>query len=842
MPMNLIPTHACAIVLYGREACARFEALVEYFSGILEPRAWDQFLFILIDRQSPPLPALPAEPRVALMRSCWQMDIDTLQSAGKPEEIITGLRNRIHKNNVLLQCVCAAYEDLPAPPEALLAWLDGIQQEFTPGTIRTIAYLLLRDDQSARQRQSVWAQAFADHTAAFPYLYLLSDCASDTSTVSPSSLWHAVYGELLANSATCRTLSTGVLFSLGLSTLNANDGELTAIRRDFLSCLLRERASRTITRQEGWEMLTHSQTRCPEPDGPEMGLALGKWLDTIVTGQIVLPNEAERSNLRLFAGFPQAPPEQLENGIQRFYQANNGTREASGQAALRYAEQYVLGVLETLGCINNTPGFPLALFTQIEDSLAGLAAAPIRSYQPEKQPPRRFPPRAKRTQAAMLCHAIEAECERVLLAEQVRCYAAAFRQAFGKVRSFILAAGALRDDLEKDRVPSGTIDPLLEKYKHYTATVRDTVEARGERLVQGAPQLTLFGPDGTPEMDHWRQIIDYGVEALRCALPAVCAGSFCQTVHWECSAREGLNQFFGEYLGESKRMLCEPADVSGTPQSLYFSDAALSGHPWFDRARNDTVVAHNDNVERVDLFPLQKDLDWYQHHNRYFLPGSPSSSAASGLTRLWNGEPATPPAQVTSPKFSDTNSAPTDAPADTTPDHRLAIMVDHGRHVLVWEWENGVESAVVSIFYKNLRVQNMVYTVEQYNAPVGGLPNGVDVTDGLPYGPVRVEIKSSKGLYAAKTLAGRKNEVRYRFESARDRLALVLEGTPSDICKLALRVPRPGDTDKVVYYPLSIWESSAQLRIKGLQHVDPANCLLDTLPGDAYPTVHATPC
>jgi hypothetical protein len=839
LPNMFMPANPCAIILYGSEACARFGALVEYFNGILELPAWNQYLFVLIDHQPVPQPSLPPEKSAILLHNCWQLDINTLPGVGKPVEMIAELRNRINRGVVLLQCVFAAYEDMPSPPDALLTWLDSVQHDFTPGATRTIAYTLLRDNADAYARQNDWAQAFNNRAQGFPYLYLLGDHASDASSVSSANLWHAICGELLANSVTSRTL-TGGLFSLGLSTLNANNGELTAIRRDYLSQLLREQSSRLITRQEAWELFTRTQSHCPEPDGPNLELALKTWLDNLVARQTVLPSEVERNNLRLFAGFPQADLSVLEKGINSFYTVNNGTKEASEQAATRFAGQYVQGILDTLSLRYNASRFPLPLLSQIEDALVRLAATPVRAYSPVIPPKRGLLPRAKRAQLAKRCLAIEAECERMVLSEQLRCYAAAFKTALGSIRVFVKNASELGSSLEKDRVAGGAVDELVQKYKQYSSIVRDTVETRGDRLLLGAPQNVLFAPDGKPDMECWRQLLDYGTEALLRTLPAECAGSFCQTLLWECTAHEGLNQFFGNYLRESKRILLEDSDITGTSQPQYFADVALAGHPWFSKSQKETVVAHNDNVERVDLFPLMKNLSWYIQHNRYFMPVSQTAVATSGLTRPWESDTVAPPAGFASGVPTGIPPKVTDEPPEEAGDHRLSIMIENGRHVLVWEWESGVESAVISVYSKTHRVINIVRTVEEFNASIGDLPNGVDVTEGLPYGPVRVEIRSSRGLYATKVLTGKKNEVCYHFETLRGRLTLVAEGAPTDLAKLALNVPRPASIGKALYYPLNVWDpSESSVRIKGLQLINPTSCFLDALPGDAYPTVRA---
>ena len=51
--MQFVPSHATAVILYGREACARLGDMLRHWDAILGRDDWREYLFVLIGDDPP---------------------------------------------------------------------------------------------------------------------------------------------------------------------------------------------------------------------------------------------------------------------------------------------------------------------------------------------------------------------------------------------------------------------------------------------------------------------------------------------------------------------------------------------------------------------------------------------------------------------------------------------------------------------------------------------------------------------------------------------------------------------------------------------------------------------
>ena len=823
-------------MLYGHEACERFAQLAEYWSTILDAQDWGNFLFVLIDRQQEK-PALAPKLEMRLSSNCWQISMDALRNAGKPAEIITEIRRRIHDGYILVQCVCTMADD-SAEPEHLINWLKSLQEDFVAGTAQIITYLMLRDFQGSGARQKAFGKAFAASKEFFPYLYLLSDCAVDQSAVPEFSIWRALYGELLANHSVLRVLAGGSLYSLGFSTLNANNGELNGLRRHLAGRWFLEQALQDMKHTDVWKILTGDEFSFPGMEAHELRSALRNWLDSAVGQRAVFPDAAERKNNRILTGLYGKSPEKAQAHIKHFYQLNGGSMEAAKAAAEQFALEYRKSIALKLRRTVNVPGFLPQLLERVTTELIALSG--------EKQEPlippwvnRRFLlPRSRRKYFDQYLGAVEKAYERALRSRQTALYAKAVADVLAGIHSFIEEASGLNALLSKELLPDHVYETFAGKYEKYVGHVQDIILRRPDHSELAGPGESFYDEAGAPVIAAFQAAIQSDAEKLREYLPRECAGKFCQTVYWEYGTQERLHDFLNRYLSQSKRMFFEPADAPDNPHPLYYTDKGLAGHPWF---QNKTVIeAENDNVERVDLFQLKNGLEWYLDNNRCFRPENEAPESVSELKRMFG----TVEARAYNAAEEKAESAcgirhDSLSPAPEAPEHNLAIHIDGKRHVLIWDWDASSPSALVRISQNGQVTATINCSSDRFYSPVGSSPNGIDITDGLPYGGITVEvISSNRRLYARKQMAGRRNRVTYRLECAKGDAALSVQCSSADLSALALKAFRAGGGENAVLYPLSAAGGGPSHRFAGLKLGDLSRCSLIPSPEEQFPTVY----
>jgi len=822
----LTPSYTNAIILYGQDACNRFEGMVDYWTTILEPVVWNQFLFVLVSDGKLPEPVVPRDVEEVLRRNTWLIRTDCTAC---PANITDAIRQRLIGGRALLQCVCADFAQAQPGAHNAVCLVDSIVQAFPQGVVDTIYYLLLQTDVQATISQRNVFSVLQDHLNA--HIYLLSDMADDASTIDGAILWRAVFGEMLANSAYRRTLMNGQLYSLGYSSLNANDSELRNLRCQKAYEVVRRKAAHEITPAEAWRIITQSNDALGDTSQLALRTKVEQWMMHVASHEITLPNETERRNNRILSGVYQLELNMsaMENAIERFYSLNSGSGEPVKEARERLKEKYLLKMVTTLRNTINADSFPIWLVDSLIAQLNGME-----QYVPRKS--NKTPPKRKWMMSAVdycnaCCDVFEANCAAAAPLRMVGLCAGALRDALEALRAFLYATRGLAEIIGEQILKTDQLEYLKQKYPKYWACVQDTEHDRGETLFDDtweAAHAPFYAENGMPIAETWRSLIADGEKQLQHSMMAQFPGSFCNVVNQECPTADALSNFFDRYLTESRRMLYNISNPRSVPRMLYYADRSFINHPWIIAIRNDCETARNDNVERFDIYPLTHDLKWYLNNpdNLYLNAITRPHDSGSDAPHLWSTR-AFIPEQAS-------QNAPKAVTAGEDLTRGLTLHADDQRYILAWTWMPHTNTAVVTFAREGRELRTMPCSEAEF-APAQGL----DVSSVLPYGKIEVSVYVNGKRYAYREMAGRKNQVRYRLEHASDgTVTLQLKGRREDMCKLVLCVGNKGTASNLLY-PINAARADELYSIHGLRLPIGEETSVMPSPEDPYPTVQA---
>ena len=518
---------------------------------------------------------------------------------------------------------------------------------------------------------------------------------------------------------------------------------------------LKNQASETILLQDAWELLTQHAVPFPGVENGGLFPAVKTWLDQIVVQQSVFPTETERKNNRVFAGLYQKSksPMEIQKSIERFYHYNCGQKEVVEQNQAHFVQTFQSEIFARLSGRLDAGAFPMKLIDAMENELNTIQSIPVQLSIPTWESKGLFASVTEHVNQQ--CEATEEVLHRYYQALQRKRYAESVRDILNSVSAFVSNAKALPGELDKMLRQLHTPQHLEEKYGKYFAQVLHTINQKRGKLFIGASGQKYFDALGLTLAEEWWAIIRQTAAGIGDNLPAECRGTFCKIIEWEYNSNEGLNSFFNNYLASSRRMLKENFDTPGSAQSLYIMDSAFAVHHWAKENKKSIINANNDNVERIDLFVLQKDLPWYIENNRYFQGSDAQQDDAQGPVPLFDGH-SVPIADIRADTQKSFAQEPAGESLQNADKHSICIHFMHNRYVLTWDWEAGADHAVVMISQPQGVNRSIPCSIQDFNAPVGGVPNGIDITDSLPYGKVSIEIRSQNGTYAKRDVSGKK--------------------------------------------------------------------------------------
>lgn len=135
-----------------------------------------------------------------------------------------------------------------------------------------------------------------------------------------------------------RTLMNNTrLYSIGCSSLNAGNRELTRILENTAAQQMLKRVDKPYSHEEAWETLTGRPMSTYSQAGLRM--ALSSWLNDLSSAEIRLPTPDELRTARVFACLYDRDATEIRQAVDRFYLLNTGTQEQMRSQAQQLAQK-----------------------------------------------------------------------------------------------------------------------------------------------------------------------------------------------------------------------------------------------------------------------------------------------------------------------------------------------------------------------------------------------------------------------------------------------------------------------------------------------------------------------
>lgn len=810
-------SNVSAVFLFGQEACERYEQLIHYWHAILKPADWERLLFIQVTDTPVQPKGIPAGLMEPLSRNSYRLE----PGASLPPQIAQALMSKMEGGQVMAHCVCSDLDRQGQQAVHPAVLMKSLGEYFSSG-LKVIYYLMLKysfGENIEGQRAFLTELAGVQPNGQGVNAYLVSKVASDFSLQKDSACWRALLHEVLINSASRRTLSEGKLYSLGYSVLNADDSELRNLRIYRMSQLAAQMVQRDFSMAEALQIITPGL----ESRGAHGLLEneVREWLSRQVQARVSLPGEKERETNRLLSRTAKGTQESIALSIRRFFRLNNRKVDWSAHFSGNLAE-----MKRQLAARINAPAFPQPLLETLITHLRNLEQVDQPSV-----------PQARKSFLNPMwrndyAKEVEQHFRDYYLTGNLTRAAAAYRAICEQLLSTLKLLKQHGGTAEFQAIDENQYDYLSGKYPSYNQSVQDISHAQTDRvfplawLTEHAP---YYGPDGRPLEAGFERLCQAGEKLLQQEMPPAFRGSFTHAVSAECDSDEELSLFFDQNLLGSKRMLHNIHDAGHKSQSLYFADSAFQRHPWIINKQAECVIAENDNVERIDLYPLAHSIAWYlgDETNRYFYSLHQENAAQGAAGRLFD-------LTDTAAARPGAGSAPVqrDMVQDSTLNDSLDIRIDDGAYILYWDWKQGAPNATVKIVQQGRVLMDQSCSNAAF---ISG--QGVNVTERLPYGKVTVSILSDHEVYLTRDLPGKRRVVFYSLERVKDgTMELRLEGKPDDVARLVLYVPGEYNRPEC-YYPIQGEPDKTRHIFRKLRLGDSAEVCTD--PGDEFPEVMA---
>ena len=832
-----MPNTINAVVLYGKKTCDRLVEILNYWQTILTDHAWDQYLFLCVtspeDEWSFPgegevTPATQELINKQVIR-CMHLKLDENdpQSWSMPQRFLIELQYRLKIGDVMVHCVCDDLRTSP-PVQALVSITNSASRFLEEGHVTTLYYIMLRGSFDARQKQREFAAAIHEKQPR-AVVYLLSRIANDGSRLHKFELWRAIMCEILVASNGRRSYISPFVYSLGYTSLNANDQEFSSLRRHTVAELLRQHYESSLSDADAWNILLLNNHQFPYESSPYAITSLvSAWVESIASKYIIQPSARELNNLRILADINK--PEKvsgLQDIIKKFFEANITSR--TDRLLRNHAEKHFDEVLVQLRNHINAKEFPAALIKHVTEALNTLENS-ASNYMPATLPKKRL---------------LEATDEYLTKCGQL--VAANIRQYYLVIASRKLAKYLLlgldrvnnalvqmknHDTFDRAvqnyRLPSTEENRLTTKYPHYEQAITSTVH-------DGS--LSLFGLQWTCRLGEiydenfylkngtLSQLVEIGEDALHSHLPSGFNGTFMDALHAEFPTDIQMTNFLTQYLHIERHMFHCPFATYRTEDNVYFVDDNLQNTPWAYNNAENSIVVDNDNIEQLSFVHLEKDLGWFYegwvNNNRYF--GTHHDHEYSNVDSDWIGSGS---AAGSAKVINNTESSEDTIAADDNP-RKIRLTCTGDRFILSWEWEDGMNHLLVKVGNNPVRP----CSVSEYL-----LTGGFDVTDLMDYGKNDIVLLRNAGIvYGKVSLSGKRHQVQYRFlPAAKGGVQLRMQGRIPPTNTLLLGEMTSKDT--VCFYPVASRGLNGLLTFDGLMLAGKYQLMV--APEDRYPIVN----
>ena len=818
--MEAVQLAVNVIFLHGRRVCAQLDGMLRYWNTLLEGDEWSDFLFVLLD---PHEPALSAEMAAMHGNRCLRLSDAAKADAGQIIDAV--MRGMLHSSEVFMQCLCEAcdIEGL----ELVKALIQQMCHHFSGNDFRYQLFLLLSHEAARQGNQAAVCTELMDtHPHA---CYLVSTVNQMGASVPFETMLHAVYSEMYAVLKKKRTLMNNTrLYSIGCSSLNAGNRELTRILENTAAQQMLKRVDKPYSHEEAWETLTGRPMSTYSQAGLRM--ALSSWLNDLSSAEIRLPTPDELRTARVFACLYDRDATEIRQAVDRFYLLNTGTQEQMRSQAQQLAQKLETAMLSRMSVRLNAAGFPLDLLENVCGELRAMVEKGVHPSMVTLSD-RPAMPWARHKYIDASCAAFEKAREEETRQRFALEIASALIPKLEALPAFVENAACIRDTLAKLCPDMGEINALRSKYPKFSASLD---EAASNLTLQIADFLEnrnkavfLTSRDGKPREKELLELRDELMRMMEKDMPMPFQGTFWQALALECEGSGQLERFFDRFLTPGVRLFRSILDNPGHPDSVYLADAAFKDNPWV-RYQTSVMLAHNDNIERIDLYLLTRDLQSYlqEQTSNYFC--AMDSFSGGGFTTLGSTPPDSEPPAVSA------GAQPVQEPSGPEPDQSHGLKVSRcgsGRYVLSWDWKRDEAAALVSISQGGRSLGKRVVTSAEYYSPVGNAALGVDITESLSVmGPIQVRITYDGVLYARATVAGRQLPVAFSHTVDRKgRLVYIFEGDPENIRKVVMRGTSNG---REIYYP--VYAATNQQTFTGVQ----SQLVPCVDPSEEYPSVY----
>lgn len=764
--MPFTPHKISAVVLYGKKSCNRLLEILNYWQTILVDHAWDRFLFLCVtaeneEWQFPGEGEMTAGTRDLLDKQivrCMHMKIkpDQPNTWKMPSKYLEALQFKLNIGSVMVHCICDDMSAAPPAPAAV-SLMESAVSFLGRGNVNCLYYLMLRDGFEARKQQRELAQTIHARQS-HAVVYLLSYIANDGSRLHKFELRRAAMCEILVAALGKRFYAPPMVYTLGYTSLNANDQELYFMRRNAIADVLRDHYEEPVTKPEAWDILTMKTGQAPQEFNEyAIPTAVNNWVASVAEKFVINPSDRELENLRILSGIVN-PDETagLHDACNKFFEVNMTAR--TDIALRRKVEMHISNVIAEMRKCINLQGFPLSLLHDMKDALKKIEKNPANPIRPVLPKRRLLQPKDEYMGicARMISNHVRGMYVAKAAAKVAECLYNGF-ELVERTIDKVQQGDNFAHIMQGHRVYASEEINLQNKYPKYAAAITETI-GDGSIHLFGVDWVrsvgSIYTEDFKVDENAIRKLMEQGINTLHRNMPHGFNGTFMDTLHAEFDTDVAMEGFLDHFLFNNNRYMFNCPFVTANSLEdgiMYFVDDDLQRMPWVVSQQERAIVANNDNIEKLSFVQMNRDLQWltesWTDENRYF---GQHSEAEQGEFGNWvsegaanNGAGRRRPAPALQMPQSEEN-----------PRNLRLTQVDD-KFLLTWNWEAGVSAVLVSV---NGRPPKPVASGKYM------MDGGMDVTEMIVYGRNEVVLtRLNHSPYGKMSLCGKQFPVRFRF-------------------------------------------------------------------------------
>lgn len=807
--MTITPSHANVVAFFGKDSCDRLAPMLRYFQVTLNDSHWQDFLFLVATPSEDGALPLPGDLSPAIRERC-------VNGSGNRETIIyqntaNTIHHMYHNGHLNLHIICDDFASGLFPAKAPARLVRVLTEALHINIVPYFYFMLHGLDANAVQRQYELAKELNDDPAyESAHVYLLSKVLDDGSLSTEDTVWRALTCEILTVSAGGRRTLASELGSLGYTSLNANEEELSNLQRQHLIELLRERCTTAPNPTEAWQILLGNNVASYTDNDADAQEIVRQWLLVRIQQDLPSTTPAQINNFRILSGaLQQQDPDQLYESAKRFFALNLNAQSSGAQGSSQpynSARQYMNALLMRLSVMPNLKLFPTIALQRVMSSLQRLG-----SYQhslPEPKYPKKpmIPIGAAMRNHMIQCSQIAEDTARRHLQESlIRDYAKAYWQMFSHVRELLKQVESLSTTLDDMSLTTSAFAQLQNKYPNYNTAVLSCMNNYHSSLLQN---VRFYTPNTlTPNRQELTNALDIAVAFIHDNMSYGFNSSFIDAIHHEFNSPEELTSFFGKYLHNNRRMYRNVHEAVMPPVVSIFANQGLDVQSANIHHANFFDV-RNDNVERLDYFPLRQRLGDYlteeaqaDSNNLYFRHSTErgrvifDDDPTGGIPAFAQQEENTTPVPVEQRN-----------PVEETP--VMTLIQDMNRWILQWDWDPNITFYCVCINGKNQHVGS-----QQFESS-----HGFNISEWLEPGKNVISLSAINGggPIATQVFCAKRQPIEYDKSKNNTLRVKAPGGYLSQLFvreNVTLRGQNGAQTVRSFYYPLGASEAALEQRI-----------------------------